>query len=58
MAVFMLLIAGIGYVFSAVYGSTGILWGTLIGTGIYVLVQYFIAAKVALGVNGAKKKKK
>ncbi len=54
----MLLIAGIGYVFSVVYGSTGILWGTLIGAAIYVLIQYFIAARVALGVNGAKQIKK
>jgi heat shock protein HtpX len=54
MAVFVLLIAMIGYVFSEIYGSIGIFWGTLIGAGIYTLIQYFIAAKMALGLNGAK----
>lgn len=54
MAVFVLIIAAIGYLFSTVYGSTGIFWGTLIGAAVYALVQYFIAAKLALGLNGAK----
>lgn len=54
MAVFLLIIAGLGWVFSAVYGSTGIFWGALIGGGIYALIQYFAAAKLALALNGAK----
>lgn len=54
MAVFILIIAAVGYVFSQVYGSIGIFWGTLIGAGIYTLIQYFIAAKMALSLNGAK----
>jgi len=58
MGIFMLLIAGIGYVFSQVYGSIGIFWGTLLGAAIYTLVQYFIAAKMALTLNGAKEIKK
>lgn len=53
MAVFLLLITGLGYVFSKVYGSTGIFWGTLIGASAYALIQYFAAAKLALAVNGA-----
>lgn len=52
--VFVLLIAGLGYVFSAVYGSTGIFWGSLIGAGIYALIQYFAAARLAIALNGAK----
>ena len=52
------MIAGIGYVFSLVYGSTGIFWGTLIGAAIYTLLQYFAAAKLALSMNGAKEIKK
>lgn len=52
--VFIAIIAGLGWVFSAVYGSTGIFWGTLIGAGIYALVQYFLAARMALAMNGAK----
>jgi heat shock protein HtpX len=54
MAVFILLIAVIGYIFSEIYGSIGIFWGTLVGAGVYTLIQYFIAAKMALGLNGAK----
>ena len=54
MAIFIVLIASIGYVFSQIYGSMGIFWGTLIGAGIYTIIQYFIAAKMALGLNGAK----
>lgn len=51
---FLVIIAGLGWVFSVVYGSTGIFWGTLIGAGIYALIQYFLAAKLALSMNGAK----
>jgi heat shock protein HtpX len=58
MAIFILMIAGIGYVFSKIYGSIGIFWGTLIGAGIYTFIQYFIAAKLALTMNGAKQIKK
>lgn len=54
MIIFVLIIAGLGYAFSAYYGSTGIFWGTLVGAGIYALIQYFAAAKIALGVNGAR----
>lgn len=58
MMVFVALIAGIGYVFSMVYGSTGIFWGTLVGSIIYAIFQYFIAAKMALSMNGAREIKK
>jgi heat shock protein HtpX len=58
MAIFIVLIAGIGYVFSEIYGSIGIFWGTIVGAGVYTLIQYFIAAKLALTMNGAKEIKK
>lgn len=58
MAVFITLIAGLGYLFSAVYGSTGIFWGALVGGAIYALIQYFAAAKIALAINGAHEIKK
>lgn len=51
---FILIIAGLGWVFSVAYGSTGIFWGALVGAAIYSLVQYFAAAKLALSMNGAK----
>lgn len=54
MILFVLMIAGLGWIFSAVYGSTGIFWGTFIGAGIYTLIQYYAADKIVLSVNGAK----
>lgn len=53
MTIFIMIVTALGYVFSQVYGSTGIFWGTLIGAGVYALIQYFAAAKLALAVNGA-----
>ena len=57
-AIFIAIITGIGYLFSVIYGSTGIFWGTLIGAAIYSFIQYFAAAKLALSMNGAKEIKK
>lgn len=54
MVLFIMIITGLGWIFSEVYGSTGIFWGTLVGAGIYALIQYFAAAKIALAVNGAR----
>ena len=54
MAVFFVLIAGLGYLFSIIYGSMGIFWGTMVGATIYILIQYFVSAKLALSMNGAK----
>jgi heat shock protein HtpX len=51
---FVIIIAGLGWIFSRVYESTGIFWGSMIGAAIYALIQYFLADKIALGVNGAK----
>lgn len=55
---FIILITGLGYIFSIVYGSTGIFWGSLIGASLYALFQYFAAAKLAITMNGAKEIKK
>lgn len=51
---FVAIIAGLGWVFSELYGSTGIFWATLVGAAVYALIQYFLAAKLALSMNGAK----
>lgn len=53
-AIFLVIVAGLGWLFSKFYDSVGIFYGTIIGAGIYTLVQYFAADKIALGVNGAK----
>ena len=52
--VFIVIIAGLGWVFSVLYGSTGLFWGVLVGGLIYAFIQYFVAAKLALMMNGAK----
>lgn len=54
MAVFVAIIAGLGWLFSQAYASTGIFWGVLIGAAIYALIQYFAADKLALAVNRAR----
>lgn len=53
MVLFIVIITGLGWIFSEVYGSTGIFWGTMVGAGVYALIQYFAADKIALAVNGA-----
>lgn len=58
MALFIALVAGIGWVFSMYYRSTGIFWGVLVGALVYAGIQYFIADKLALATNGAKEIKK
>lgn len=54
MAVFILLIWGMSYLISLYYGSIGIMWGALVVATIYALIQYFVAAKLAITMNGAK----
>lgn len=54
MFAFLVLIGAMGYGFSLYYGSLNIFWTTLVIAFIYTLIQYFAAAKIALGVNGAK----
>lgn len=51
--IFIVMIGGLGYVASLQYGM-GAFWGALIGASIYALVQYFMAAKLAIAMNGAK----
>lgn len=54
MFVFVTIIALIGWAFSAYFKSTGIFWWSLVGVAVYTLVQYFVADKLALAMNGAK----
>jgi len=54
-ALFIIIIAGLGYVAS--FFVTGdplvITGGTLVGAGIYTLIQYFAAGRQALAISGA-----
>ncbi len=57
MAFFVLLIAGLGYVFDLYFsgGGTGVVfYGVLIGALAYVVIQYYAAGKQALSMAGAK----
>ncbi len=55
MLVFIVIVTGLGWVAALLYnGNYYITLGVLVGASIYALIQYFIADKVALGVNGAK----
>ncbi|MDQ3065293.1 MAG: M48 family metalloprotease, partial [bacterium] len=55
MVMFMLLIGGLGWIFSQLYGggSPNITIGVLIGGLIYVIISYFVSSKVAMAMNGA-----
>ena len=50
----VVLIAGLGWIFTQIYGNMNIFWGTFFGSLAYVVIQYFASAKIALTMNGAK----
>ncbi|HVI69700.1 MAG TPA: M48 family metallopeptidase [Magnetospirillaceae bacterium] len=54
MAIFIVIISGLGWIFSTLYNAPSFLYMALIIGGVYALVQYFAAAKIALAVNGAR----
>ena len=55
MALFVALIAALGWIFSNLYGNGdySYLYLALIASAVYALIQYFLAAKLATAVNGA-----
>ena len=53
MAVFVALISAIGYVVSVYFGDVSIALWIIIGAAIYAIIQYFIASKLSLALNGA-----
>lgn len=54
MFLFLVIIGALGWVFSNLYGSPGFFYLALIVGGVYALIQYFAASKLALAMNGAK----
>lgn len=59
MAAFVAFLALIIFIFDKYFGgSTGIFWGGLVGSLIYVAFTYFAGAKMALAVNSAQEIKK
>jgi len=50
---FLVIIGALGWVVSAMYGTYNFLYLAFIIGGVYALIQYFAAAKLALATNGA-----
>src|SRR5688572_24135446 len=53
-ALFLVIIGLLGWLFSAIYSTPSFFYLALIVGGVYALIQYFAAAKMALAMNGAK----
>lgn len=53
-ALFLVIIGLLGWIFSGLYGTPTFFYLALIIGGVYALIQYFAAAKMALAMNGAK----
>jgi len=53
MAVFVLIIGALGWIISNLYGQPYFLYLALIVGGVYALIQYFAASKLALAMSGA-----
>ena len=51
---FALIIGALGWIISNLYGQPSFLYLALVIGGVYALIQYFAAAKLALAMNGAK----
>jgi heat shock protein HtpX len=58
MVVFVALISVIGYVVSLYFGNTSIAIWVIIGAAVYALIQYFLAAKLAVAMTGAQEIRK
>ena len=54
MALFVVIIGLLGWIVSNIYGSPMFMYLAFIVGGVYALIEYFAAAKLALAVNGAK----
>ncbi|MFZ1360503.1 MAG: protease, partial [Candidatus Saccharimonadales bacterium] len=53
MAVFVGIIAAIGYIVSVYFGNNSITLWVIGGAAVYALIQYFAAAKLAVAMTGA-----
>lgn len=55
MLVFIVFLAGMIWLFNAYLGgSTGVFYGGLLGSLVYVIITYYAGSKMALALNGAK----
>lgn len=53
MAVFLLIIGGLGWLASVIYRDSTITWFVIGFAAIYAIIQYFAAGSVAMSINGA-----
>lgn len=53
-ALFGVIIGALGWVMSSIYGRPMFFYLALVIGGVYALIQYFMASKLALAMNGAK----
>lgn len=53
-ALFAIIIGALGWVIGNLYGTPLFFWLALVFAGVYALIQYFAAAKLALSMNGAR----
>lgn len=58
MAVFLLIIGGLGWLASAIYQDATITWFVIGFAVIYAIIQYFAAGNVAMSINGAQEVQK
>ena len=54
MALFVAILGLLGWIFGNLYNQPSFLYLALIIGGVYALIQYFLAAKIATAVNGAR----
>lgn len=54
MALFIGIIGAIGWVISSFYGNANIAYFVIGGAAVYAFIQYFIASKLSLAMNGAR----
>lgn len=53
-AIFLVIIAALGWLFAQLYNDMFIFYGTLVGAAIYTAIQYFAAGSLAVALNGAR----
>ncbi|HEU4984065.1 MAG TPA: hypothetical protein VFT58_00380, partial [Nitrososphaera sp.] len=51
-ALFVAIIGVLGWIISNLYGEPSFLYLALVVGGVYALIQYFLAAKLATAMNG------
>lgn len=54
LGLFAVIIAGLGWLISEIFGQPSFLYIALAFSAVYAFIQYFMASKLALAVNGAK----